>query len=104
AASAQVQPPDHATSGAGQAVLDEIRYLDTARSGYVRVEGTAEESALINMRRRSEQERPGDSGDTAYVHHSSCGQILQILLLVPCPAYGQCTICTIIRAAHSTSN
>jgi hypothetical protein len=70
AAAAQVQASHHAASGTGQAVLDECRYLDTAGPRDVRIEGAAEESALVDMRCRSEQERPGDLGDSAYVHRN----------------------------------
>ena len=66
-----MQAAYHAAHRTGQAVLNESGGIDSCRADHIRVEGTAEETALVHMRGRPEQQRAGDACNGTYLHRAS---------------------------------
>ena len=70
-APAHVHPAYHAAHRAGLAVLDERSRIQPGRAHHVRVEGTAEEAALVHVRPGPEQQDTVDARNRTDVHPAS---------------------------------
>ena len=73
-----VQAPHHAARRAGETVLSERGRVDAGRVHHVRVEGAAEEAALVHVRGRLEQERSGNARNRADDHEASIRVVADI--------------------------
>src|SRR5690242_3525243 len=67
---AYMQAAYHAPHRAGQAVLYERGRIESGRAQRVRVEGAAEEPALVSVRGRSEQQGTSDARNGTEVHEA----------------------------------
>src|ERR1700689_1277945 len=66
-----MQSAHHAAHRARQTVLSEGGRIDSGRADHVRIEGTAEEAALVQMRIRAEQYSSGNSRNEIDLHGAS---------------------------------
>jgi hypothetical protein len=70
-ATAQVQAAQDAAARAGNTVLDERGRINPGRPHHRRVEGPAEEAALVHVRSRSQQQCAGYPRHGEYLHNTS---------------------------------